>query len=155
MFQESSGRVSLNSLDESFSKSIERVRDVLADTLKFGSHCRTHGERKTEVAHLAEVAIPCIMAQEIEVEVSGKSPWHTLRTENERAYCISGEESPDFGRTRTIVRYEWLSRWTFPYPSVRSYGLPDIFDARNFHRTISPCPTYRRDYVRENARSLE
>lgn len=30
-----------------------------------------------------------------------------------------------------------------------------IFDARNFHRTISPCPTYRRDYVRENARSLE
>jgi len=116
-----------------------------------------YDERKTEVAHLAEVAIPCIMVwrngREIEVEESRKS--------RGISYRIGSERSVYRERLLTSVRLETghCSLWVAisldisvpEYAHTLRYGLPDIFNVRNFHRVYHR--SVRRDYVWENARS--
>lgn len=153
--------------DESLSEAFSKVLfAALADTLKFGRHCR--GRRKG-VAHLAEVAIPRrIMAmggREIEVAVGpGKSIYRA------RVYTSPG--TSDCARVRHTRPPTWQActrlRLRSHHCSLRVAISPDIsvpdraytrpgryttrlpatfrctkISRRAYRRT---CPTYRRDY---------
>jgi len=111
--------------------------DILADTLKFGSHCRARRKedgsrslgRSSDTVHYGAGN-----GREIEVEESRKSRGTQNR---KRAFRIPGE-TPDFGRTRTShcsLRVAISLDISVPeYMHTLRYGLPDIFNARNFHR---------------------
>lgn len=118
MSQEPSGRISHSTASTRAFRSRLNVSATFSQTLLNLGAIVVHGKRKTEVAHLAEVAISCIMARD-RSRSEWKESWRACWTENESVRTVYRLRS----RTRTIVRYEWLSRWTFPYPSVRSCAL--------------------------------
>lgn len=120
-----------------------------------------HGERKTEVAHLAEVAIPRALWREIEVEVSGKSRGvHAGQRTRASVPYTGGVPTSVADQNHCSLRVAISLDISVPectFMRFALYGLPDIFDARNLHRTISPCLTYTDEiiFAKMRARSSE
>lgn len=94
--------------------------DILADTLKFGSHCRARRKedgsrslgRSSDTVHYG-----ASNGREIEVEESRKS--HGVPVEQGAGRSVYRERLLTSVKPEpAIVRYEWLSRWTFPYPNT-------------------------------------
>lgn len=124
MSQASSGRISHSTASTRAFRSRLNVSATFSQTLLNLGAIVVHGKRKTEVAHLAEVAISCIMARDREVEVSGKSRG-MLDEEREHPYRIPTSVA-DHCSLRVAISLD-ISVPECTFMRFALYGLYQIF----------------------------